>query len=219
MIWTQPFELPLIRHVAEAIIADIVGPAGLQFGDHYVAKAPTLFGSVGLSITKVRASVTDLTVLKASAGGHGISFSVGTGRAQGSTALTLLTIGGLLCQELVHQKQCGRDPTSFAMAAAVQTDWSANKPPHPSPEEWLRGYLGTVYEFEAHAEQVACELWLADTISGVSPRKSERLSAVTQSEPLRRIRERLIPSGTPSALVVQWFDLLETKMNEALGGW
>lgn len=74
------------------------------------------------------------------------------------------------------------------MATKVQIHWRANKPARSLPQEWLVAYYATVYELEAHAEQIAYELWLTGTIAGRSPRKSENVAGIPQSEPLDRNR-------------------------------
>lgn len=164
--------------------------------------------------------MTDLSAIRGGAGSVGISLSIGTHRAAApSTDEVRIALGGALCQELVHLKQRARDSISFDMAAAVQQHWHSSHSPNPSPEDWITGYLGTVHEFEAHAEQIAYEVWATDAISGVPARKSETLTALTKSEPLRRILDRLRPSGSTSPLAELWLEKLEIKMNEALASW
>ena len=166
------------------------------------------------------AKVTDLTVIVGTAGTSGVSLTIGVIRVTAAnTTDTARTLGGALCQELVHRKQRARDPISFDMAAAAQKAWHASRSQQPSPEEWLAGYFATVHEFEGHAEQIAYELWLTDTLAGVAPRKSVNIGTITNSEPLRRIGMRLTPAGTASQVVATWFTLFEQKINEALASW
>lgn len=219
MIWTDPADLPQIRTVANAIVDDALR-SNLRFEGEYVAYAPTLFGSAALSVIAKNAPVTDVTAIEGGAGPFGISLSIGTRRAVAvSTDEVRIAVGGALCQELVHLKQRARDVVSYDMAVAVQKHWIASRPASTSPEEWLTGYFGTVYEFEAHAEQIAFEIWATDNIAGVPCRKSEKLAALTTSEPLRRIYARLRPAGATSSLADFWLKQVELKMNEALASW
>jgi hypothetical protein len=219
MIYTAKSALPDIHRVAAAIVGDIVAHGAMRSGANYTALAPTLFGRVPLSLIARPASVTDLSVIKAGSGVFGVSVEVGVHRPRGSPVETIITVAGALCQELVHQQQRARDVNSYDMAADVQTAWHAARPPSPLPQEWLVGYYGSSHEFEAHGEQIACEVWVRDTDAGKVPRKSVVLSSLMQSEPLRRIEQRLLWPGPPRPAVASWRARLQRKVDDALASW
>lgn len=218
MIWTQSSELPLIQLVCQEIVNDIASGNQLRLGSDYAAMAPSLFGSAHLSVNSVRAPFTDLSVMKASASPSLISLTVGVFRSRGPKIDAERTLSGMLCHELVHQKQGARDLSSMVMFTKIQDYWVANQQAKAAPHDWLVGYYGTVYEFEAHAEQIAFEIWMADTVSGQIPRKSVSLGQVNQFEPLKRIRDKL-QAATPSSVISDWLSHLEFKVNEALASW
>lgn len=220
MVWTQKSELPLIRLVCQEIVNDVAARKPLREGQEYADLALSLFshGKIKLAVSIAPVPITDLSAMKASASPSIISLAVGGFRPQGQVTDAQRTLSGILCHELVHQKQGERDPCSMAMATKIQDYWIANERANAGPHNWLVGYYGTVYEFEAHAEQIAFEIWMADTISGQLPRKSVSLAQVNQFEPLKRIRAEL-QAATPSSVIGDWLSRLELKVNEALASW
>jgi hypothetical protein len=219
MIWTDKGDLVPIMDVTDAIVADAFGLA-LRNGSIYQAIAPQLFGGAPLTVAASAKPASDLSAIEGSCGSIGVLLRVGAYR--GNAALkdaVRITLAGALCQELVHKRQRARDTLSYDVTAAVQAEWHRSRPSQPTPEEWLIGYYGTVHEFEAHAEQIAYEVWMADRIAGTAQRRSVSVATLTNSEPLTRIRARLSPGGTTSALAQGWYAALEGKVNDALVGW
>ncbi|WP_454796898.1 hypothetical protein [Novosphingobium lindaniclasticum] len=221
MVWTQKSELPLIRRVCQEIVHDMATGKGIRIHSTYAELAPSLFrfGKIQLSVSKRwGAPITDLSVMGASASPSIISLTVGGNRSKGQITDAERTLSGILCHELVHQKQGARNPCSMAMATQIQNYWVANEEANAGPHDWIVGYYGTVYEFEAHAEQIAYEIWMTDIVAGQVPRKNVSLAQVTQCEPLERIRRRLQVNAA-SSLVSDWLSRLEAKVNEALAIW
>ncbi|GJD77400.1 hypothetical protein NBEOAGPD_0604 [Methylobacterium gregans] len=220
MIWTPSSHLPLIQGVAQAIVDDIIANGAPALDGRYTSIATDIFAGCPLAVSVALKPLNDLEAIEASAGSKSISLRIGSlQRPRTAPADVIGSVGGALCHELVHKNQSERDSASFIMAAIVQKEWHKHVSTRTSPEEWLTGYYGTVYEFEALAEQVAYEIWLHDTISGISARKNVSLAAVSGGEALRRIKLRLNPPGATSSVIAAWMQIFESKVNEALSSW
>jgi len=228
---TPKAKLLSIKKVAEEIVKDAVA-SSLNLGSHYVAlTTPSIFpitmftlkpASKPASFAKV--AWNDPAAIKAWSGNTGIGLEIGDGKAVVSAAShsqndIVVIVGGALCHELTHMAQRAHDRLASDAAASSQQNWQNTRMPSALGDEWLGAYYGCPLEFEAHAEQIAFEYWLHETLHGRTPAKTLPLHAGIPGEAFIRIESRLGTRGNGTPDMNKWFDFLEQRVGYALNSW
>ncbi len=217
-------DLPLIQQVATAIVDDCQQGCPKD-GYSYAASVAPLFPSNLLTLyPDLKKSWDDPAAIEAGSGFTGVSLKIG--RSQANTPLTgvlkdeiIVIVGGALCHELAHLRQCKLDSVAFEAAACSQKNWLNTRATLAGSNEWLGAYYGSPLEFEAHAEQIAFEIWLSETLKGNVVATSFSLVTGIAGEAFVRIEQRLGVRGTGSVEMNKWFDHLEKRVNLALASW
>lgn len=228
---TPKSKLPSIKKVAEEIVKDAVA-SSLNMGTYYAnLTTPSIFPIPMFTIKPAyrpglfaKLAWNNPAAIKAWSGNTGIGLEIGDGKAvvfpaSHSQNDIVVIVGGALCHELTHMAQRGQDRLAFDAAASSQQNWQNTRMPSALSDEWLGAYYGCPLEFEAHAEQIAFEYWLHETLHGRTPAKTLSLRAGIPGEAFTRIESRLGTRGNGTPDMNTWFDFLEQRVGYALNSW
>ncbi|WP_125953118.1 hypothetical protein [Novosphingobium sp. MD-1] len=225
---TPKAKLLSIKTVAEEIVKDAVA-SSLKFGSDYATlTTPSIFPSSMFTLkaaskpnSYAKMAWNDPTAIKAWSGNTGVGLEIGDGKAAAGYSQNdiVVIVGGALCHEMTHMAQRKHDRLASDAAASSQRNWQNTRMPSAHSDEWLGAYYGCPLEFEAHAEQIAFEYWLYETLQGRTPNKTLSLQTGIPGEAFIRIEKRLGTRGTGTPDMNNWFDFLEQRVGYALNSW
>lgn len=118
------------------------------------------------------------------------------------------TVFSALVHELIHVRQCADHPGKYIetvrrQAAMEDTDLDF------APDEWMEKYYGDELELEAHAAQLAADVWSRGSTVEVADPYGDW---IRETEIGRRVLRRLLPDtdGRNTEAAVWWQRLIET---------
>lgn len=197
-------ELPDILTVANGIAVHCVSENVIDTTRDFATTSP--FATTRVKIRPGRGRFNDLACYEADSA---ISVTIpNTGRGElrvagkSAPASVIALIASALAHELTHARQKAADRTSFGILVTEQKAF--DKDAAQCPQCWFDGYYHAREELEAHATQVAVELWALALLAGTTlvPATADMMA----TETARRLCERMgEPESTGDARIDQWW--------------